>query len=161
MKWIVDVAGRSGSLEMRMEGQDTHFRFDDGLERFASVMEVERGVYSVIENGRSYDVRVSGTTVLLCGYALDVDVRDPRELSASKGAGAGHGRLEIVAPMPGKVVRLLVAAGDSVEAGQGLIVVEAMKMQNEMKAPKAGVILELKAVEGSTVAAGDVLAVIE
>jgi len=63
--------------------------------------------------------------------------------------------------MPGKVVRVLVTPGDAVEAGQGLIVVEAMKMQNEMKAPKAGTIIELNAVIGSTVNAGDVLAVIE
>jgi biotin carboxyl carrier protein len=63
--------------------------------------------------------------------------------------------------MPGKIVRLLVAEGDSVEAGQGLLVVEAMKMQNEMKAPKAGCVVSLKAHEGATVAAGDVLATIE
>ncbi|HSB13592.1 MAG TPA: acetyl-CoA carboxylase biotin carboxyl carrier protein subunit, partial [Bryobacteraceae bacterium] len=65
------------------------------------------------------------------------------------------------APMPGKVVRVLAAEGDLVEAGQGLLVVEAMKMQNEVKAPKAGRVAALAAREGGTVAAGDVLAVIE
>ena len=63
--------------------------------------------------------------------------------------------------MPGKVVRVLVAPGDAVEAGQGLIVVEAMKMQNEMKASRAGRVAAVPAKEGATVAAGDVLATIE
>jgi biotin carboxyl carrier protein len=63
--------------------------------------------------------------------------------------------------MPGKVVRVLVTAGANVEAGAGIIVVEAMKMQNEMKAPKAGVVLSINAAEGATVKAGDVLAVVE
>ena len=63
--------------------------------------------------------------------------------------------------MPGKVVRVLVKPGETVEAGQGLLVVEAMKMQNEMRAPRAGRIVSLPAVEGATVAAGEVLVVIE
>jgi len=68
---------------------------------------------------------------------------------------------QIVAPMPGKIVRVLIEQGASVEAGDSLIVVEAMKMQNEMKAPRAGVIAKLNAQAGATVNAGDVLAVIE
>jgi biotin carboxyl carrier protein len=63
--------------------------------------------------------------------------------------------------MPGKVVRLLVAPGDAVTAGQGLIVVEAMKMQNEIKAPRAGRVLEVRAAEGATVAAGEALLILE
>ncbi len=161
MKLVVDVLGRTAPFEVTTEGDDARFRFGDDAERQASVIEVERGVYSVLSDGRSYDVRVSGKTMLLCGHAIDVEVRDPRELSPAKGAGAGHGRLEMIAPMPGKVVRILVAAGDTVAPGQGVLVVEAMKMQNEMKSPKAGVILEIKATVGATVAAGDVLAVIE
>jgi len=161
MKVVVDVLGRTAPMDLRIDGNEARFQLGDDDERAANLIEVERGVYSVTMNGRSFDVRVSGKTMMLCGYAIDVEVRDPREMAASAGAGAGHGKLEIVSPMPGKVVRILVAVGDSVEAGQGLIVVEAMKMQNEMKAPKAGVILEIKAVEGSTVAAGEVLAVIE
>ena len=67
----------------------------------------------------------------------------------------------IASPMPGKVVRVLVAAGDTVELGQGIVVVEAMKMQNEMKAKRAGRVLEMTAKEGATVVAGEVLATIE
>ena len=67
----------------------------------------------------------------------------------------------MLAPMPGKVVRILVAEGDEVEKGKGVLVVEAMKMQNEIKSPKKGVVKKLSAAEGSAVNAGDVLAVIE
>ena len=67
----------------------------------------------------------------------------------------------MVALMPGRVIRVLVEAGQQVEAGQGLIVVEAMKMQNEMKAPRAGRVASVKAEAGAAVSAGDILMVIE
>ncbi|HEY0384866.1 MAG TPA: biotin/lipoyl-containing protein, partial [Pyrinomonadaceae bacterium] len=79
---------------------------------------------------------------------------------AQLGAHA-DGSLEIVAPMPGKVVRVLVEAGAQVEAGAGLVIVEAMKMQNEMKSPRAGTVTALHVKTGATVNAGEVLAVIE
>jgi biotin carboxyl carrier protein len=63
--------------------------------------------------------------------------------------------------MPGRVVRLLLTKGAEVEAGQGVVVVEAMKMQNEIKSPKKGVVQKMLAVEGATVNAGDVLAIVE
>lgn len=87
---------------------------------------------------------------------------DPKRLGAFAGAGSHHhGSAEIIATMPGKVVKVLVEAGSSVEAGAGVVVVEAMKMQNEMKAPKAGTVITLNATPGATVNAGEVLAVIE
>jgi biotin carboxyl carrier protein len=95
------------------------------------------------------------------GRAFAVEVFDPREMRARKSAGAGEGRQNIIAMMPGKVVRVLAAPGDAVGAGQGLIVVEAMKMQNEMKSPKAGRVVEVKTQPDATVAAGEVLMVIE
>ena len=67
----------------------------------------------------------------------------------------------IAAPMPGKVVRVLVAPGDAMEAGQGLVMVEAMKMQNELKASRPGRVLTVPAKEGTTMAAGETLATIE
>ena len=81
--------------------------------------------------------------------------------SSENAAGHGHGAAEIVSPMPGKVVRVLIEQGTMVEAGAGIIVVEAMKMQNEMKAPKAGVVVSINVAPGATVNAGDVLAIIE
>ncbi|MEO8028477.1 MAG: biotin/lipoyl-containing protein [Bryobacteraceae bacterium] len=161
MKLAVEILGRSVSLEFKQDGTGVRYGFDGENEREATVVEIQPGVYSVLANGRSYDVRMAGQTVHLCGHAIDVEVRDPREWSASNSSAGGQGRQQIVAPMPGKVVRILVAVGDVVEAGQGLIVVEAMKMQNEMKSPKSGTVLEIKTTEGATVAAGDVLAIIE
>ena len=87
---------------------------------------------------------------------------DPKRLRSATCSGGHHtGAAEIVSPMPGKIVRVLVKPGADVEAGAGVIVVEAMKMQNEMKAPKAGTVVSIQVAEGATVNAGDVLAVIE
>jgi len=89
-------------------------------------------------------------------------VRDPRSLrSRRQASGAAHGVAKLVAPMPGKVVRLLVAEKAEVQAGQGVLVVEAMKMQNELKSPKKGVVQRIVAAAGAAVNAGDVLAIVE
>jgi biotin carboxyl carrier protein len=131
----------------------------------ASIEQVEPGVYSILRNGHSYLVRVAKVReayqVEVDGHIASVVLRDPRAMTLRGTGGAGSGRQSIAAPMPGKIVRVLVAKGDTVEAGQGLVVVEAMKMQNEMKAPRAGVIVEVKACAGATVTAGDILIVIE
>jgi biotin carboxyl carrier protein len=112
--------------------------------------------------GRSYAVIVGpGNEIQVNGRTLSVEVFDPRSMRARGAAGAGEGRQKIAALMPGKVVRLLVAQGDTVESGQGLVVVEAMKMQNEMKSPKAGRVAEVRTRTDATVAAGEVLVVIE
>ena len=86
---------------------------------------------------------------------------DPKRLrSAPSSEGHDPEASPIVAPMPGKVVRVLVGVGSRVEAGAGVVVVEAMKMQNEMKAPRAGKVLSMSAKAGATVAAGEILATI-
>ena len=90
-----------------------------------------------------------------------VEVRDPRSLRGRTRAGDDHGPRKIAAAMPGKVVRLLVHEGDQVEAGAGVAVVEAMKMQNEIKAPKKGTVQKILVGEDAAVNAGDVLAIIE
>lgn len=96
------------------------------------------------------------------GSSYAIKLIDPKRLrSAQSGAEHGKGIAQVVAPMPGKVVRLLVEVGAQIEAGVGILVVEAMKMQNEMKAPRAGNVVSIHAQVGSTVNAGDVLAVIE
>ncbi|MFZ0199235.1 MAG: biotin/lipoyl-containing protein [Candidatus Sulfotelmatobacter sp.] len=89
------------------------------------------------------------------------EVRDPRSLRGRTRAGDDRGPKKIVAPMPGKLVRLLVRAGDTVEQGVGVAVVEAMKMQNEIKSPKKGSVQKILVPEGAAVNAGDVLAIIE
>jgi biotin carboxyl carrier protein len=129
------------------------------------VVRVEPGVYSVVQGGRSFEVRVTaaadGLSVEVGGRRFHVEVRDPRNARRRTDAGLAGGRQSILAPMPGKVVRLLVQPGDAVEAGQGLVVVEAMKMQNEMKCAHAGTVREVRAAAGDTVTAGQVLVVIE
>src|SRR5260370_20554818 len=113
-------------------------------------------MYSGLIGSRVYLASLpSAGEVFVNGRTLAVDVFDPRELRARDSAGASEGRQTIAAPMPGKVVRVLVQLGEMVEADQGLVVVEAMKMQNEMKSPKAGRVVEVRAKTEATVAAGE------
>jgi len=126
-----------------------------------STVEVEPGVYSILVDGASHEVRVEAGQVTVGKRHFDYYVDDPRQWNRSGDSAGGKGRASIVAPMPGKVVRILVAAGDEVAAGQGIVVIEAMKMQNEMKAPRAGRVAAIQARENDSVVAGAVLAVID
>jgi biotin carboxyl carrier protein len=89
------------------------------------------------------------------------EVRDPRSLRSRARLADEQGPRKLTAPMPGKVVRVLAREGDEVEAGAGVLVVEAMKMQNEIRSPKKGTIQKMHAAEGVAVNAGDVLAIVE
>jgi biotin carboxyl carrier protein len=89
------------------------------------------------------------------------EVRDPRSLRSRSRAVDEHGPRRLTAPMPGKIVRILMAQGSEVDAGTGVLVVEAMKMQNEVKSPKKGTIQKILVTEGAAVNAGDVLAIVE
>lgn len=161
MKLLARVNGdEAQDLTLEREGDVCRYTFN-GAQHTATIREVEPGVYSVLTGGRSYLVRVNGAQVEACGSTLIVDVQDPRRAGRKSRSGFGEGRQNISAPMPGKVIRVLVSAGEAVEAGQGLAVVEAMKMQNEMKAPKAGTVIEVRVREGSTVAAGEILLALE
>jgi biotin carboxyl carrier protein len=157
----VVIDGRAASLDRNAQ----HFRFErDGksIEREFTAVALAPGSYSVLIAGRSYSViAVTPGEIVVNARTFAVEVFDPREMRGRKSAGAGDGPLKIAAMMPGKVVRVLVSEGDAIEAGQGLVVVEAMKMQNEMKSPKAGRVVEIKTRADATVAAGEVLLVIE
>ena len=150
MKWQVAVDGREIDLD------------SDALGRVA---EVEPGVFSVLSDGASYEIRITpsaeGLTAEIGGRKFSVEVRNPRDSARTARASIGSGRQNIAAPMPGKVVRVLVSAGDLVETEQGLLVVEAMKMQNEMKAARPGRVAEVRAAAGQTVGAGETLVVLE
>lgn len=161
MKLEVSIDGRSARLEV--DGGKFRYRREEGeaLERAYSVAPLGPGSFSVLIGERSYEVAASGGEILVDGRAFRVEVFDPRAMRSRRHAGVGEGRIEIVAMMPGKVVRVLVGEGDEVEAGTGLVVVEAMKMQNEMKSPKSGRVLSVKTKADATVAAGEVLLVIE
>src|SRR6202142_2080642 len=91
-----------------------------------------------------------------------VDVQAPRSLRTRRAIGGSEaGPQKLKSPMPGKIIRILVSEKDEVQAGQGIIVMEAMKMQHEMKSPKSGKVQKILTSEGSVVNAGDVLAIIE
>lgn len=130
-----------------------------------SIERVQPGVYSVLRDGRHYEIRIhkdgESYRVSTGGRSHSVILEDPRQWSATAGAGAGQGSARILSPMPGKVVRNLVAVGDSVQAGQGLVVVEAMKMQNELKSPIDGIVSKLGSEAGATVNANQILAIVE
>lgn len=125
------------------------------------LLEVEPGCFSVLMDGRSVDVRLDDAKhpdpdlhafrASLFDGAYEFALQDPRKalLAAAGGAGAAGGIL--TAPMPGKVVKLLVKEGDKVEEGQSLLILEAMKMQNEFKSPSAGLVTKLHVAEGGTV----------
>jgi biotin carboxyl carrier protein len=124
-------------------------------------VQVEPGVYSVLSAGRSYEARIDGNRVSIGGRSFRAEAIDPRRWNRERNHGQAEGRQNIVATMPGRVVRVLVSVGDQVEAGQGIVVVEAMKMQNEMKAVRAGRVATMSAMAGATVNAGEILAAIE
>ena len=127
----------------------------------ADIIEVQPGVYSVILDGCSYEFAVTGTEIEIDGIRLQVEVEDPRKWNPAGSSRKAEGLEAIKAPMPGKVVRILVAAGDEVVAGQGLVVLEAMKMQNEMKSPRTGRVVNIAVKEHEAVNAGSVLLTIE
>ena len=124
------------------------------------------GVLSLLIGGRSYQVKqetgASVGFIVLGSERYAAEVRDPRALRSRRAAAAdAAGPVRIIAPMPGKVVRVIAAAGTAVEAGDGVIVIEAMKMQNELKAPKKGVVQKVLADVGTAVNAGQALAIID
>jgi biotin carboxyl carrier protein len=131
----------------------------------ASIAAVGRGAYSVLLNSKSFTVYVSENEGLLEVWAAGqrhwLSVADARDRAVDGKKEAATGRVEIRAQMPGKIIKLLASAGATVAAGQGVIVVEAMKMQNEMKSPKSGVVSHVRVKEGSTVAAGETMMVVE
>ena len=138
-------------------------------EEFSAGMDAqnpERDVLSLLVGNCSYEIRRDGPNgemqIAVGETRYMVEVRDPRSLKARRAnAGATDGPKKISAPMPGKVVRIISPEGTEVEVGQGVIVIEAMKMQNELKSPKKGIVKKIMTAEGATVNAGDALAVIE
>jgi biotin carboxyl carrier protein len=125
------------------------------------IVEVEPGVYSVLLDGASYEARISGDGIDVNGHRFQFAIDDPRKWKGASPAAAVEGRASLTASMPGKVVRLLVQAGDEVTAGQAVLVLEAMKMQNELKSPRAGRVTALNVKLNDSVVAGAPLAVIE
>ncbi|MGB7730075.1 MAG: biotin/lipoyl-containing protein [Candidatus Acidiferrum sp.] len=153
-KHVVDLEKDGASYKVSLDGKPVD----------ADVILAAPNAVSVILDGAVFEIHIApsldGTYKLQTGpHEFQADVRDPRAWHGRKqGALEAEGRQQIIAPMPGKVIRLLVNVGDEVEVGQGLVVVEAMKMQNEIRSPKKGKVERLQAKEGQAINAGDVLA---
>jgi len=163
MKLLTIIDGQERSVEVCDDRRSASL---NGRNLDADISRVEPGVYSVLLGGRSYEVLVKENVggmldVYVNGRHFAVRATDPRRVRRRHGAVEVAGRQSIIAPMPGKVVRILAAVGQGVEANQGLLVVEAMKMQNEIRSPKAGKVLEIKVAPGEAVNSGQVLLVVE
>jgi biotin carboxyl carrier protein len=164
MKLEITLQGHQHTVELTHPGERPRWKID-GRELEADALEISPGVYSVIVDGKSFEVQVegggTGRCVVANGYEYSAAIQNPRERKRNRaGAGEAQGRQNIVAPMAGKIVRTLVQVGDQVQSGQGLAIVEAMKMQNEVRSPKSGTVERLGVVEGQTVNPGDVVAVV-
>lgn len=124
------------------------------------VVETEQNLYSVLSNGESYEVRIEASEISVGGTRLEFEIDDPRQWKRSGRATGSEGHASITAAMPGKIVRVLVSAGDEVTPGQGILVIEAMKMQNELKSPREGRVTSIEVKQGDSVVAGQVLVTI-
>lgn len=144
--------GIAGALECSVDGHTVQ----------ADARMLEPGVMSLIVDGRQYRCVLDGDGVWIGGRRHIFVVSDPRSLAGRRGTGGGaEGPRPVKAPMPGRVVRVLVESGTEVAEGQGVVVIEAMKMQNELKSSKAGHVSRVAVAPGDTVSSGDVLVIVE
>jgi biotin carboxyl carrier protein len=163
---IYDVIIDDKNFRLELDHADGRWqcRLDGQVVEIDAVL-TRRDVLSVIIGGKAYEIKRERTATDLHLWVgpvrYGVVLRDPRSLRSRAGAADDKGPRKLVAPMPGKVVRVLAEEGAEVEPGQGVLVVEAMKMQNEIKSPKKGVVRKISVRTGGTVNAGDVLAVVE
>ena len=164
---IVDITIEGQKHRLELDRADGGWRCKlDGRDVKLDAVLARRDVLSVLVHGKAYEVkreRTATDTHLWVGpVRYSAELSDPRSLRSRKAkAGLDHGPIKLLAPMPGKVVRVLAPAKTEVDAGQGVLVVEAMKMQNELKSPKKGIVQKIMASEGAAVNAGDVLAIVE
>jgi biotin carboxyl carrier protein len=164
MTYDIAIDGKSHRLELSRADGRWSCRLD-GREVEVDAVLARPDVLSLRIGNQAYEVkceRVAGDMHLWVGSErFAAEVRDPRSLRGRVRAVDDHGPKKLTAPMPGKIVRVLVSEGSAVEAGSGVLVVEAMKMQNELKSPKKGTIQKILVSEGAAVNAGDVLAIVE
>jgi biotin carboxyl carrier protein len=164
MLYDVSIDGKNYRLDLNQADGRWSCRLD-GRELEVDAVLARPDVLSLRIGNLAYEIKLERVAndlhVWVGSTRFAAEVRDPRSLRGRARTGDDHGPRKIVAPMPGKVVRLMVREGDEVEAGAGVAVVEAMKMQNEIKSPKKGTIGKILVSEGATVNAGDVLAIVE
>jgi biotin carboxyl carrier protein len=163
MKRDVRIGGKNHRVEAERRDDRWEFRID-GKSVDADVAEIAPGVYSILLAGKSLVARIEPrngrTLITVRAQEILTEVSDPRRLRRGRGLMDKEGHQQVLAPMPGKAVRVLVRAGQEVAAGQAILVLEAMKMQNEVRSPKKGRIEGLLVKEGQAVNAGDLLAIV-
>jgi len=151
----VEVRGRDGRYVVTLDGRALEVDHQETGPHFASL----------IIGGRSYEAglekRPDGYNVVLAEDVLYVEIRGASQGASAAPRKAATGPARVVAPMPGRLVRVLVQLGQQVEAGDGLLVMEAMKMENELRSPRAGRVAELPVREGQTVETAALLVVVE
>ena len=163
MKRDVRIDGKDHRVEAERRDGRWEFRID-GKSVDADVAEIAPGVYSILLAGKSLVARIEPrndrTLITVRGQEVLAEVSDPRRPRRGRGLMDLEGHQQVFAPMPGKAVRVLVRAGQEVAAGQAILVLEAMKMQNEVRSPKKGRIERLLVNEAQAVNAGDLLAIV-
>ena len=169
MRYDIGLGGRIYRLELQRELQRKEERWEcrlDGREMLVQAVQVRADTLSILIAGKSFEVKHAttgeGVAVFIRGTRYEVSVEDPRSWRGrTRAAQDEAGPQKLIASMPGKVVRVLASEGDTVLSGQGIVVVEAMKMQNEIRSPRVGVLKKLLAHEGMKVNAGEVLGIVE
>jgi len=167
VKSLAKKGAEAAEVEVEALGDGRYAVTLDGQRSELESLVLPHGAVSMIVDGKSYSVEFDEkgdeVGVLLRGQITRFDVADERKvrMRAATAGFVAEGKQSITAPMPGKIVKVFVKVGDEVKEGQGLVVVEAMKMENELKSPKAGKVTEVQAKEGSTVENGAPLIVVE
>ena len=162
MRFQVSIAGQSHDVELT-QAQGTWDCRLDGRPVDIDVRAISSEVFSILRDGKSYVVRKGPNQTITVGErTYEVTISDPRSWrSRQTASGSASGPQKLTASMPGKVVRIAATPGADVKAGQGILVVEAMKMQNELRSPRDGKITAILVQEGSAVNAGQVVAIVE
>jgi biotin carboxyl carrier protein len=164
MKYIATIGDKSYEIEIVTEGEILL----DGEQLTADFQSVaDQPIYSLLLEGQSYEASIHptelGIQVLLRGQLLDVQVEDERQRRLRKSSGGQviqSGDIHLKAPMPGLVVTITVEEGQDVMSGENLIILESMKMQNEIKAPRDGVVSRLRVKPGDNVENNQVLLIL-
>lgn len=167
MAFIAKLGEQTYRVDIEELGKGVYRIAVDGNEFLVDGKKTGRTNYSLIVDNRSFEIEVDNAEdeyrVLVDGRNYHVNLMDERRVRVG-GAQSElqlQGRQKVSVPMPGKVIAVLVSTGDAVEKGQGLVIVEAMKMENEVRSPITGEVKEIRTKAGETVEAGKVLLVVE
>ena len=165
MKYTAIIDGQRVDIELNRKQNGVIEAEIDGRVYRLEAKAVEPGVYWFTWNNRSLEIRVTQNldsyVASLAGNQIPVEILDARTALRRAAQHAHDAVVQIRAPMPGKVIKVLVTEGAEVQPNQGIVVLEAMKMQNEIKSPKKGIVRKLGVTDGASVNSGDLLATVE